>query len=197
MSMKLFGVGVEKKAGALSLKQGRNPDRALARLCQTVIRPRVSLLSEVKQLDDALLKTAKADSVCQRLMTVPGVGPLTALAFKAAVDDPARFRSSRAVGAYFGLTPRRRQSGQMDVSGHISRMGDETVRTALYSAAFVLLTVSKSKCPLRLWGLRLKEEKGLKLAAVAVARKMAVIMHRMWVTERDFDPTERSSGRRA
>jgi transposase len=162
-----------------------------------VIRPRASLLSEVKQLEDALVKTAKTDPICRRLMTVPGVGPLTALAFKAAVDDPARFRSSRTVGAYFGLTPRRRQSGQMDVSGHISRMGDETVRTALYSAAFALLTVSKSKCPLRLWGLRLKEGKGHKLATVAVARKMAVIMHRMWVTERDFDPTERPSGRRA
>jgi transposase len=103
-------------------------------------------------------------------MTVPGVGPLTALTFRAAIDDPTRFKTSRAVGAYFGLTPRRFQSGQVDVSGHISKMGDSEVRSLLHEAAQVMLVVSKSKCRLRVWGLRLKKQNGLRKARIAVAR---------------------------
>lgn len=139
-------------------------------------------------LDALATKIAKADLVCRRLMTVPGVGPLTALTFKAAVDDPGRFASSRAVAAHFGLTPRRFQSGQIDISGGISRMGDAKVRGALYEAAFVMIVLSKRPSSLRTWALKLKAQRGLSFACLAVARKLAVILHRMWITGRDFDP---------
>jgi transposase len=122
-------------------------------------------------------------------MTIPGVGPMTALTFKSGVDDPSRFASSRNVAAHFGLTPRVFQSGQRKVSGGLSRMGDEMVRTALYEAAFVMICNSKSGCALRAWGLRLRARKGLKPSCIAVARKLAVVMHRMWVTGRAFDPS--------
>lgn len=188
MSVKVFGAGIEKKAGIITMKWGmRHPDPLLVRLAQTMIRARAALLAEVKTLDKLVTKLAKADRVCRRLMTVPGVGPQTALTFRAGVDDPHRFASSRTVGAYFGLTPRRHQSGLKDVSGRISRIGDESVRTSLYEAAVIMMTVSKSDCALRAWALQQREEKGLRRAAVALARKLAVVMHRMWVTERDFD----------
>jgi transposase len=187
-SVKPLGAVVEKAKGELTLKQRkRGADPLVALLADTMIRARTALLREVKRLDEMIVKMAKKDPVCRRLMTVPGVGPLTALTFRAAIDDPERFKSSRNVAAHFGLTPRRFQSGQMDIKGKISKMGDESVRTALYEAAMVLLCVSKSPCRLRQWGLRLKKLKGTKRAAIAVARKLAVIMHRMWLTGRDFD----------
>lgn len=188
-SLKVFGAQLVKSAGKIVLKQRRGHcDPLIAALCESMLRARDAIQKEAKRLDDLVVKIAKKDLVCRRLMTVPGVGPITALTFRAAIDDPRRFLSSRNVAAHFGLTPRRFQSGQTDVTGRISKMGDESVRSALYEAAFVLLTSSKSSCLLRQWGLRIRREKGIKRAAVAVARKLAVIMHRMWITERDFDP---------
>ncbi len=113
-------------------------------------------------------------------MTVPGVGPLTALAFRATIDRPDRFRRSRDVGAHLGLTPRRYQSGETDVQGRISRCGDELARTALYEAAHSLLIRSTKWSALRAWGMNVAKRRGMARARVAVARKLAVILHRMW-----------------
>ena len=117
---------------------------------------------------------------------MPGVGPLTALAFAAAVDDPARFRSSASVGAYLGLTPRRYASGETDRMGHISRCGDALTRSYLYEAAHIMLTRSRSANPLKSWGTKLAKRAGFKKARVALARKMAVVLHRMWRDGTDF-----------
>lgn len=189
MSMKNFGVATERHKEEITLRWNRRTTHPmLMRLTQMMLRARTMIFSEVKALDELTRKLAKDDPVCRRLMTVPGVGPLTALTFKAAVDDPSRFASSRTVAAHFGLTPRRIQSGQTDYSAGISRMGDASVRAALYEAAFAMIVLSKSNCSLRTWGLKLKAEKGLSYACIAVARKLAVVLHRMWITGRDFDP---------
>ncbi len=119
-------------------------------------------------------------------MTVPGIGPITALAFHSAVDDPTRFRRSRSVGVYFGLTPRRFASGEVDWNGRISKCGDAMVRSYLFEAAGVLLTRVAHWCKLKAWGLRLWKRIGFKKAKIAVARKLAVILHRMWRDGADF-----------
>jgi transposase len=129
---------------------------------------------------------AREDPVCQRLMSVPGVGAITALRFKAGVDDPARFKHSKTVAAHFGLTPRRFQSGEIDNSGHISKAGDPDVRSALYVAAHSLVVRSAEWSSLKAWGMRLAKTKGHRCAMIAVARKLAVILHKMWLYGTDF-----------
>jgi transposase len=119
-------------------------------------------------------------------MTAPGVGPVTALTFKAGVDDPTRFRRSRTVAAHFGLTPRRYQSGEVDNPGRISKAGDPDVRSALYVAAHALVVHSAKWSSLKVWGLRLAKTRGHRRAVIAVARKLAVILHKMWVDGTDF-----------
>ncbi len=143
--------------------------------------------AQLAALDKDLKKKTAMDPVCRRLMTAPGVGPVTALTFKASIEDPARFVKSEDVGAYAGLTPRRFQSGDMDVSGSISRRGDQLLRRALYEAANALLGRVKKTCALKTWGEHLAEHKGAKRARVAVARKLAILLHRMWTTQQDFD----------
>jgi transposase len=128
----------------------------------------------------------KMSAACRRLMTMPGVGPMTALAFSAAIDDPARFRSSASVGAYLGLTPRRYASGETDRMGRISRCGDALTRSYLYEAANIMLTRSRAANPLKSWGAKLAKRAGFKKARVALARKMAVVLHRMWFDGTDF-----------
>lgn len=119
-------------------------------------------------------------------MTVPGVGPVVAASFRSGVDTAERFGRSRIVGAYFGLTPRKYESGETSRTGRISKCGDVAVRTALYEAANILLTRVKSWCALKAWGLRLARRAGMQKAKVAVARKLAVILHRMWIDGADF-----------
>ncbi len=119
-------------------------------------------------------------------MTVPGIGPLTALAYRATIDDPTRFARSRNVGAYVGLTPRRFASGEVDYRGRISKCGDAMLRSYLFEAAGVLLTQVRKWCALKAWGLRLAKRIGYKKAKVAVARNMAVILHRMWIDATPF-----------
>lgn len=147
---------------------------------------RLALYKAFLNLDNQVKALVREDEVCQRLMTAPGVGAITALTFKAGVDDPARFKSSRTVAAHFGLTPRRFQSGEIDNPGHISRAGDPDVRSALYIAAHSLVVRSAEWSSLKVWGLRLVKTKGHKRAVVAVARKLAVILHRMWKDGTDF-----------
>jgi len=121
------------------------------------------------------------------LMTVPSIGVVTALTFRHTIDDPSRFRSAASVGAYLGLTPRRRQSGEMDTTGHVSRWGDRLLRAYLFEAASVLLHRTKRWCALKAWGLRLAKRNGIKKAQVAVARKLAVILHCIWVDVTSFE----------
>jgi len=126
-----------------------------------------------------VLAIVREDATCRRLMGVPGVGPLVAIAFTSAVDDPARFRRSRAVGAHFGLTPKKYQSGETDVTGGISKVGDAMVRTALYEAANVMLTRAGRFSSLKRWALGVAQRRGMRRAKVALARKLAVVLHRL------------------
>lgn len=120
-------------------------------------------------------------------MTVPGIGVVTALTFRHTIDDPSRFRSAATVGAYLGLTPRRKQSGDTDLNGKTSKWGDRLLRTYLFEAAAVLLHRTKKWCSLKAWGLRLAKRNGMKKAQVAVARKLAVILHCIWVDGTTFE----------
>lgn len=161
-------------------------DEGLAHALLPMLEAWRTLYNTFLELDRRVKAAARKDPVCLLLMTAPGVGPMTALAFKAAIDDPARFQSSRIVGAHFGLTPRRFQSGEKDNTGRISRAGDADVRAALYSAANSLLMRTKDTCALKTWGLRLMRTKGRRRATVALARKLAVILHRMWANGTEF-----------
>ncbi len=159
-------------------------------LLQEAVRPLLAVREivrrEIAGLTRRLLAMARDNDESRRLMTVPGIGPITALAFHSAIDEPTRFRRSRSVGAYFGLTPRRFASGEIDWSGRISKCGDTMVRSYLFEAAGVLLTRVPQWCKLKAWGHRLWKRIGFKKAKIAVARKLAVILHRMWRDGSDF-----------
>ncbi len=147
---------------------------------------RAVLFNAYRELDRRVKQAASHDETCLRFMAIPGVGPIAALTFKAAVDDPKRFTSSRTVAAHFGLTPRRYQSGEMDNPGRISKAGDADVRSALYAAANAMMMRSVASSEIKSWGLRLMRRKGRRRAVVAVARKLAVVMHRMWADNTEF-----------
>jgi transposase len=146
-----------------------------------MLQARVSLRAEYGKLHRMLLGIVRADAICRRLMTVPGVGPVVAVSYKTAVDDPARFRKSKELGPYFGLTPSKYQSGEVDWTGRISKVGDAMVRTALFEAANVMLSRVTRFSALKAWALRVAKLRGLKRAKVALARKLAVVLHRMWI----------------
>jgi transposase len=153
---------------------------SLAAVIEPLLQVRQTLLSQRERLHRMVVAATRGDEVCRRLMTVPGVGPVTALTFCSAVDDPARFSRSRAVGVHFGLTPRRYQSGETDRVGQISKQGDGMARQALYEAANVLLTRTSRWSSLKSWGMAVAKRAGMRRAKVAVARKLAVVLHRMW-----------------
>ncbi|MBA3938952.1 MAG: IS110 family transposase [Planctomycetes bacterium] len=161
-------------------------DPVLANLAESLLSVIEAMTREVERLTKRVLDEVKLEPTCRHLMTVPGVGPLTALAFRATIDQPNRFRRSRDVGAHLGLTPRRYQSGETDVQGGISRCGDELARTALYEAAHSLLIRSSKWSTLRAWGMAVAKRRGMARARVAVARKLAVILHRMWADGSEF-----------
>ena len=146
-----------------------------------------NVCGELDGLDRRVRQLAREDETTRRLMTVPGIGVVTALTFRHTIDDPSRFRSAATVGAYVGLTPRRKQSGQTDTNGRVSRWGDRLLRTYLFEAASVLLHRTKRWCALKTWGLRLAKRNGMKKAQVAVARKLAVILHCIWVAGTIFE----------
>jgi transposase len=160
--------------------------RSLAVVIEPLLQVRDVLLAEREGLHRLVMTATRHDETCRRLMTVPGVGPVTALTFCSAVDDPARFIRSRAVGAHFGLTPRRYQSGETDRIGHISKQGDGLARQALYEAANVLLTRTSRWSSLKAWGMGIARRAGMRRAKVAVARKLAVVLHRMWCDGTEF-----------
>lgn len=159
---------------------------ALEMLVESMLKIREVLLQELCVLDRKPIETARADPVVQTLITAPGVGAIVALTFRNAVDDPNRFKRSKDVGPWLGLTPSRYQSGQVDRSGHITKAGDASVRTSLFEAATTLLGRVVRWSALKNWGLRVARCSGLKKARVAVARKLAVILHSMWRTQSPF-----------
>jgi len=188
--LRIFGDKLPSKVSHSSFDAVVRPlvekDAALGRALVPLLDTRATLYQTYLQLDAEVKTMVRKDAVCQRLMTVPGVGAITALTFKAGVDDPTRFKSSRLVAAHFGLTPRRQQSGEMDYAGHISRAGDADVRSALYVAAHALITRNSEWSSLKAWGVKLMKTKGHRKATIAVARKLAVILHRMWIDDTDF-----------
>jgi len=187
---KVFGIKLPARLGHGSFDPKVRPlieaDEALSQSLLPMLDARLVLYHTFRELENRVRNLAKDDPVCQLFMTAPGIGPITALTYKAGVDDPTRFRQSRTVGAHFGLTPRRCQSGEFDFDGHISRAGDADVRSTLYVAANSMLTRSGKWSPLKAWGMKIAKTRGHKKAVIAVARKLAVILHRMWIDDTPF-----------
>jgi transposase len=158
----------------------------LAVLVEPLLVVRRVLREQLGILHRRLLTIVRDDEVCRRLMTIPGVGPVVALTYRATVDVPARFHNSKAVGAVFGLTPSKYQSGESDRTGGISRCGDEMMRVMLYEAAQSMLVRSTKWSWLKAWAMQIARRRGMKKAIVALARRLAVIMHRIWVDGAEF-----------
>jgi transposase len=155
---------------------------------EALLAVRAVLLREFSGFEKRVRAAARSDVRARLLMTTPGVGPIVSLTYAAAVDDPARFKSSKMVGAHFGMTPTKYQSGQTDVTGRISKIGDKGVRTVLYEAAHIILTKPIKGSGLKSWATKLARRAGMQKAKVALARKLAVIMHRMLVDGAPFNP---------
>jgi transposase len=158
----------------------------IAEIAEALLVARSKLREQFAKLHKKLLTVVRDDSVCRRLMTVPGVGPVTAMAFRATIDVPARFSSSKAVGAVLGLTPVQHQSGESNRIGKVSLCGDAMMRTLLYEGAQSVLTRSTQWSWLKVWALKIAKHRGMKKAIVALARRLAVVMHRMWVDGTEF-----------
>ena len=146
------------------------------------------LQNEFKAFEKRVRKMARSDTRTRLLMSTPAVGPIVSLTYASAIDDPGRFKSSKRVGAHFGMTPKKHQSGEADYTGRISKIGDRSVRTALYEAAHIMLTKPVKGCSaLKSWAMRIARRAGMSKAKVALARKLAVIMHRMLVDGKPFN----------
>lgn len=190
--LKTFGVilgkppgGFRKRASEVTAADlAESPE--LARLVETLLATRDEVSRRVAALDREVMRAARANEACKRLMTAPGVGGVVALSVWAGIDEPARFRRSTSVGAYFGLTPKRYASGEVDRTGRVSKCGDRSVRTHLYEAANVILTRIRRPSALQAWGLAIAKRSGFRKAKVAVARKLSVILHRMWRDGTEF-----------
>lgn len=188
--LKLFGL----RLGA-ARTPGKRRERLIALYQQ---RPDLEplfapLVASIEVIEDQLRASSRllegratADAVCNRLMSVPGVGPITALTFTASIEDPRRFARSEDVGAYAGLVPRRSQSGERDVRGNISKAGDSMLRRSLHEAANIMLCRVQRPFALQQWGQRIAETKGNKRARIAVARKLALLLHSLWLNETEF-----------
>jgi transposase len=156
-------------------------------IADALLAVRAVLLREFNGFEKRMQTLARHDARACLLMSTPGVGVIVSLTYASAIDDPGRFRSSKQVGAHFGLTPKKYQSGETDVTGRISKIGDKDVRTALYEAANIILTQPVKGSGLKSWAAKLARRVGMKKAKVALARKLAVIMHRMLVDAKPFD----------
>jgi transposase len=159
---------------------------SLEAVAAALLSVRAVLVRELNAFEKRVLSMARNDVRARLLTSVPGVGAIVALTFASAIDDPARFKSSKSVGAHFGLTPKKYQSGETDVTGRISKIGDGGVRTALYEAANVILTRPVKGSTLKSWGMRLAALAGMRKAKVALARKLAVVLHRMLADGTEF-----------
>ena len=194
--LKTFGLIVPAGKGATFERNVRDLLETRSNLAAVVL-PMVEAWRDIRvraaELGRQLAAEARQSQACRLLMSIPGVGTITATSFATAIEDPPNFKSSRSVGAWIGLTTRRYQSGEVDYDGHISGRGDRQLRSLLYEAAAVILTRSSRESALRTWGLQLRERVGFKRAAVAVARKLAVVMHTMLKTGELFNPNPTSS----
>jgi len=180
-------IGTVGKTGfAARVRELVHGQLTLERVVEPMLRAREALRIEFAKLHRELLRLVRSDETCRRLMTVPGVGPVVAITFTSAVGDPTRFAKSKMLGAHFGLTPKKYQSSEVDRTGRISKVGDAMVRTALFEAATVLLTRTTRFSALKAWALRVASSQGLKKAWVALARKLAVVLHRMWIDGTTF-----------
>lgn len=195
--LKIFGIKLGKIAPGKERIGFRERVRAviadepsLKPALKALLTVHTATCKEEDRLEALIRRRAKNDKVVRLLMTAPGVGAIVASAFVAVIDDPTRFRRTSQAGVYIGLTPRRFQSGSVDYSGHISKWGDAMVRSYLYEAAVTLLTRGTRFSPLKSWGLRLVQRKGFRKAAVAVARKLANILLRMWKGNTPFKWTK-------
>jgi transposase len=188
---KVFGIKLPPKLGHGAfdgaVRDIIETDATFSHCLLPLLDVRLMLYHCFRELDNRTRHMANTDPVCQCLMSAPGVGFITALTYKAGVDDPSRFKRSRTVPAHFGLTPRRFQSGEIDIDGHISRCGDQDVRCTLYTAANALMTRSSRWSSLKAWGMHKAKTRGHRRAVIAVARKLAVILHRMWLDDTQFN----------
>jgi transposase len=183
--MKTFGLVVPKGAGRVfeaNVRELLGANIGLARIVLPLLEAWRALRGQAADLNRQLVATARTNASCRLLMSIPGVGTVNATSFVSAIEEPQNFKNNRAVGAWLGLTTRRYQSGEVDYDGHISRRGDRHLRSLLYEAATVILTRTVADSALRRWGLGLRERVGFKRAAIAVARKLAVIMLSMLKT---------------
>jgi transposase len=182
--LKVGMIGTMKFEARIRELVERLPD--LAVLVEPLLIVRRVIREQLGILHRRLLAIVRDDDVCRRLMTIPGVGPVVALTYRVTVDVPARFRKSKAVGAVFGLTPAKYQSGENDRTGAISRCGDEMMRIMLYEAAQSMLVRTAKWSWLKAWAMKIARHRGMKKAIVALARRLAVIMHRIWVDGTEF-----------
>lgn len=188
--LKLFGLRLGKVTTPNKRRERLEALFAWKPELEPILAPLVESLeaieAQIARSSKQLAAQAAADPVTRRLMTAPGVGPITALIYKTSIEDPNRFARGEDAGAFAGLTPRRSQSGERDFKGRISKAGDPMLRSALYESANSLLARVKRPCALQAWGQRLAETKGPKRARVAVARKLAILLHRLWLSETEF-----------
>ena len=198
--LKTFGLritGVNQSRGRARFREqlaaAGETDPVLALVAETFIPTHKMLIDATEALETELRAIAKESTLAQRLMTVPGVGVMVSLSFIATIDDAERFRRSSDVGAFLGLTPRRYQSGEMDYSGRISKCGDTAMRALLFEAAATLIRQVKRFSALKSWAVKLAARKGFKKAAVATARKIAVILHRIWRDGTEFHWTKEAA----
>jgi transposase len=191
-----FGLKVGKtteRSFAARIEQLVAGHAALASIAKALLAAHAVLLREFKGLDKQVVHLARSQPQARLLMTTPSVGPIVALTYASAIDDPGRFRSSKAAGAHFGLTPKKYQSGQTDYTGRITKIGDASVREALYQAAHIMLTKPLKNCTeLKSWAMRIARRAGLRKAKVALARKLAVVLHRMLADAKPFNPNAKA-----
>lgn len=188
--LKTFGLVIARGSNGPSASRVREAigdNATLAVIVEPLLLAWQALREQVANFDRQVILRAKTDIAAHRLMTIPGVGVIVSLAYIAVIDDPARFKRATSVGAYLGLTPRRYQSGEIDKAGSISKSGDGLLRSYLFEAANVLLSRDARSSKLKTWGLALASRIGMRRAKVAVARKLSIIMHRVWRDDRDFD----------
>ncbi len=191
--LRSFGLKVGRttpRSFAARIKELVGGQATLEMIAKSLLSVHTAMLRELSELDKRVRSLARKDQRARLLMTAPGVGAIVALTYVSAIDDPARFKSSKDVGPHFGLTPRKYQSGERDLTGSISKIGDAGARAALFEAAHVLLTRAVKGGALKSWALKLAKRAGSKKAKVALARKLAVIMHRMWVDGTPFKLVE-------
>lgn len=187
---KTFGIIVGTGKGASfdrAVREALPPDPIIHDLLEGLLQTLSVLREKRRQFDRQLAQIARESAVCRRLMTAPGVGAITAIAFAAAIEDADRFRRADDVGAFLGLTPTRYQSGEVDIGGRISKCGDRLTRRLLFEAATVILYRTRTPLGLRDWATKLAARSGTWKARVALARKLATILFRMMRDERDFE----------